>query len=234
MRSTINRTLVIGATILLGTFGQAAGPLTSKASAAPPATPPDVESQAFGSSYGEWSARWWQWLLSIPAAVNPNLDTTGANCAQGQSANVWFLAGTFGGSAARTCTVPAGKALFFPMINNVAFQPNTTDTLNSLRSQAAGLIDNVSVTSLICSIDGKRCALDLSLFRVTSPSFSVIVPPNGLIAPDSYNGATNPPFVSDGYWMFLAPLPTGQHVINFGGTSSGGFTVNVTYNLTVQ
>jgi len=27
---------------------------------------------------------WWQWLLSIPTAVNPNLDSTGANCGVGQ------------------------------------------------------------------------------------------------------------------------------------------------------
>jgi len=239
MRRATNRILVIGSAMLLGIFGLAAGPLSSSANA----LPQDVEALTFGNSYGEWSARWWQWLLSIPAAVNPNLDATGANCQQGQSANVWFLAATFGGPAVRSCTVPVGKALFFPLINNVGFQPNPTDTLNSLRKQAAGPIDNVSITSLVCSIDGVRCAVDLSLFRVTSPSFSLISPPGGLLTAGGYNDTTNPPFVSDGYWMFVGPLLRGHHVIKFGGSSSGDpsavppvspFSVDVTYNLTVQ
>jgi hypothetical protein len=53
-------------------------------------------------------------VLSIPAANNHLLDTTGEDCAAAQSSNVWFLVGTFGsGSATRTCTVPTGTALFF-------------------------------------------------------------------------------------------------------------------------
>jgi hypothetical protein len=39
-----------------------------------------LDSSPFGNTYGEWSARWWQWVMAIPAATNPNLDTTGANC----------------------------------------------------------------------------------------------------------------------------------------------------------
>src|SRR5262249_55520548 len=76
-------------------------------------------SNPFGITYGEWSAAWWQWLLAIPAPVNPNLDLTGANCGQGQSGQVWFLAGNFGGTSTRTCTMPAGRALLVPILNAV-------------------------------------------------------------------------------------------------------------------
>src|SRR5947207_2608039 len=55
------------------------------------------DANAYGNTYGEWSARWWQWVLAIPVATNPNLDTTGAHCGEGQAGPVWFLAGTFGG-----------------------------------------------------------------------------------------------------------------------------------------
>ena len=54
-------------------------------------------SNEFANTYGEWSARWWQWLMSIPKATNPNLDATGAHCAEAQTGQVWFLAGLFGG-----------------------------------------------------------------------------------------------------------------------------------------
>src|SRR5215831_17578658 len=55
-----------------------------------------LDSSPYGNTYGEWSARWWQWLMSIPSDKNPNLDPTGAHCAEGQIGPVWFLAGTFG------------------------------------------------------------------------------------------------------------------------------------------
>ena len=65
---------------------------------------------------GDWSAEWWQWVLGIPQATNPQLDTTGEFCDVNQPASpFWFLAGTFGGDAARSCTIPAGKLLFFPL-----------------------------------------------------------------------------------------------------------------------
>lgn len=75
-------------------------------------------SRPYGLTYGEWSARWWQWIESIPKATNPNLDTTGADCAQGQTGPVWFLAGDFGGTVVRHCTIPTGVSVLFPVIDN--------------------------------------------------------------------------------------------------------------------
>ena len=51
-----------------------------------------------GKTYGEWAAAWWQWVLAIPASVNPRFDTTGADAGEHQSGPVWFLAGNFGGA----------------------------------------------------------------------------------------------------------------------------------------
>src|SRR5690348_896589 len=75
-----------------------------------------------GKTYGEWSAAWSKWAYEAPDGKNPVLDTTGANCAVGQSGHVWFLAGTFfvgpqTGPAVRTCTIPPGQMLFFPIGN---------------------------------------------------------------------------------------------------------------------
>jgi hypothetical protein len=200
-------------------------------SVAPP--PPTVVGvQTYGATYGELSARWWQWLLSIPAAVNPNLDTTGANCALGQYDDVWFLAGTFGGTIERTCTIPAGKPIFFPLINTVAFKPGGKETLLDLRRLAAAFIDNVS--ALDCTMDGVACFQDRSNFRVKSPSFTVIAPAKGLVPPGklSVPGNTDP-IVSDGYWLLIDPPKPGPHTIKFNATTDN-FSLDVTYNLTIQ
>jgi hypothetical protein len=72
-----------------------------------------------GASYAEWGNRWWQWFDSIPASVHPFPDTTGVNCAQNQSGPVWYLAGSpdLDDDVVRSCTVPAGKYIFFPLAN---------------------------------------------------------------------------------------------------------------------
>src|SRR5712691_7423620 len=77
------------------------------------------DESVFGMTYGDWSAAWWQYVLSIPTATNPVFDTTGTNCAIGQSSGpVFFLAGAATTDlVTRTCTVPAGKALLFPIVN---------------------------------------------------------------------------------------------------------------------
>ena len=51
----------------------------------------------YGATYGTWTVKWWQWLLSIPLDMNPLTDQTGRywNSAQPLS-DVWFLAGNFG------------------------------------------------------------------------------------------------------------------------------------------
>jgi hypothetical protein len=196
-----------------------------------------------GNTYGEWSARWWQWTLSIPAATNPALDETGANCAEGQSGQVWFLAGSFGGTFERACPVPTGKALFFPILN-AAFGAAVGDCeptgagpchLNTLRAAAAASMDPVTIET---SIDGVPLR-HLTEHRVQSPVFSVTLPEGnipeflGVNAPSG----TYAPMVSDGYWLMLAPLSAGAHTIQVQGIITGGvfegFASNVTYHLTV-
>ena len=76
------------------------------------------DSQPFGLSYADWTAKWWQWAYSVPRDVNPAYDDTGKYCAQGQSGPVWFLTGTYQHPANRYCTVPAGKAILFTILNS--------------------------------------------------------------------------------------------------------------------
>ena len=197
------------------------------------------DSNAYGNTYGEWSARWWQWVLSIPAATNPNLDLTGANCDEGQAGPVWFLAGTFGGPVTRTCTVPAGKALFFPIVNGifgagvfdcVPTVPGVPCNLAALRVAAAASMDAVKLQA---RIDGKPLR-KLNDQRVAAPEFTLTYPDDNVLGVDS---GTYTPNVTDGYWLMLAPLSAGAHTIYFKGEITGGVfagtVIEVTYHLTV-
>ena len=62
--------------------------------------------------------QWWQWALSYPVDSNPLLDTTGQSASLGDRGSVFFLGGTNStGTVQRTFAVPAGKFIFFPLIN---------------------------------------------------------------------------------------------------------------------
>lgn len=189
--------------------------------------------------YAELTAQWWQWILEQPVTGNPNLDETGADAANGQPRKgVFFLAGTFGDTATRAFTVPANTALFLPLMNNAGFaypaMPNPQPKLNlnqvpQLRTlYAAPLVD--SATGLHATLDD--VSLLASVTRVKSPVFHFTSP-----AEDSFFGPGTFTAVSDGYWLYLAPLPPGTYVLNFGGTAFAGtsdeFTVDVTDTITV-
>ena len=82
-----------------------------------------VDQLVHGRTYGEWAAQGWQWALSLPAAAHPLFDTAGRSA--GQPGPVWFLGArscAIGDTTCsttdveRTCAVPAGKALFFPVV----------------------------------------------------------------------------------------------------------------------
>ncbi len=185
--------------------------------------------------YAQLTAEWWQWILQQPVTGNPNLDQTGADAAKGQVAGgVFFLAGSFGGSVTRTFSVPAGRALFLPLLNNlgVAYpampnpqpKPNMNQVPQLRTLYAAPMID--AATGLHVSLDGASL-LD-SAARVKSPVFHFTSP-----AEDSFFGPGTFAAVSDGYWLYLAPLKTGAHVLHFGGTS-GDFVVDITDVITVK
>jgi hypothetical protein len=190
-------------------FAWAQSPSINTSSSNPAILPPD--SQPYGLSYGQWTAKWWQWVHSIPTANNPMLDQTGEDCtqAQNQTGPIWFLAGTGGGSVERTCTLPAGKAILLPIINVVGVR-TAGETEEELLTGIKESIDTIS--TLEASVDGIPLQ-NLSNYRIQSPFFNDTLPNDNLLGvPEGTY-----PAISDGYWVFLEPLPPGQHEIRLRG-----------------
>ena len=162
------------------------------------------------------------------ADINPLLDQTGANAAIGQSGPVWFLAGTTGGTAERAITVPAGKSLFFPLVNNVwictpgdppwrrSYTDSTTGEAYRSFEQYVRMVllkpatDSATVS---CEVDGQP----VIGVRCQSPTFQVKLPDNNLFGVDR---GVYGPSADDGIYMLLPPLRPGNHTIHF--TAHGG------------
>jgi len=195
-----------------------------------------------GMTYGEWSAAWWQWALTFnypwPPVPNPP-NPFGGNCAMGQSAGpVFYLVG--GQNVTRHCTIPAGKTLVFPILNQECstLEVGTIwygGNERELRTCAEKLGDTVDLDTLEVTIDGKK-AKNLEYFRAVSPVFEFDIPSTGqnFLGVDPTLG-THGKSVSDGYWVIVEPLSPGHHVIYFEGNwkECPGCAQVVTYHLTV-
>lgn len=219
----------IGLAVVLALLASTSASLADR-NTNPQVLPP--QARAFGKTYGEWAAAWWQWALSIPAAENPVTDGTGEFCHVGQSGPVWFLAGNFGGATVRDCTVPAGRALFIP-INNVAwigFPGDPTDE-DFIRDLLAFFVDHA--TDLACEIDDRPIQNIKENYRVKSPIFEVELPDGNLYGAPA---GVYAPCIDDGYYLMHAPLPVGEHTIHIHSLipDFGGPAIDVTYNLTVR
>jgi hypothetical protein len=186
----------------------------------------------YGHTYSQWAAAWWQWALGQPAPSNPVLDSTGAFCGQGQTGQVWFLAGTFGGPAVtRSCTVPAGKALLLPVLNDAYFAFPTDPPSQRTEAYVRSQVTAVATTSApFATIDGVAVP-NIPDYLEKSTLFRVVLPADNLFGLDA--GFVLEPCADEGYYLVLSPLTPGHHTIHFGGAYNST-SVDVTYDLTVQ
>lgn len=178
------------------------------------------DSKPFGISFPKWTARWWNWLHSASKEMNPATDVTGKFSDTLQLyQNVWFLAGTLGGTAVRRCSISNRRAILFPIITSAfsyAVDPYLK-TENELTAATKEDIDSVNKLSLSLNdiaIEG------LERFRIRTEPFRDVINGISTIA------------VSDGYWIFLKPLKVKQFMIYFFGQNIDFFN-EVTYYLSI-
>jgi hypothetical protein len=191
-----------------------------------------------GRTYHEWTAAWWQWIVSFAPDINPAFDTTGEYADEGQTGAVYFLAGTFGGEATRTITVPYGKYFLLPVVTSewdtTPGIPNPLNLPDPLSVHDLRRITHYQTNGATgsCWINGVRVA-NLSKYRARSPVFSMNFDPEFQEAAE-YPAAYVRTAVSDGYWLILKPLPVGRHTIRFKAQNNeSGFRLDVTYNITI-
>jgi hypothetical protein len=178
-----------------------------------------------------------KWALGQAASVNPVTDTTGQFCSTGQTGHVWFLAGTFSEPSvvSRTCTIPTGQALFFPIIDEFygAFlsDPPEQRTPEFVRAQV-----DCTVTSVQVQIDGVFVNNPRQYFLGPQQSllFDVQLPTENVLGltPDVAPELLLSPSADSGIYLFLDPLPAGEHSLHWKASETcpfGAFTQDVTY-----
>ena len=177
------------------------------------------------------AAAWWHWALETPAATNPVLDTTGARCGVNQAGPIFFLAGTFGGDAERTCTISSSKTLFFPIVNSSygAFlnDPWNTRTVDYARTQAAA---GLAGATFAVKLDGATVP---TVHEKSIPTFIKLPEDNVFGATEAdIPGLLLIPFVDEGDYATLSNLSKGAHTLVFSNATSNG-AIHVTYHLNI-
>ncbi|MGW6914295.1 signal protein [Kitasatospora sp. NPDC054939] len=224
MRAVRTPALIAAAAIaLLGACsgapeGPSAGPSTAPAAHAgagsddptdePSPEPTKVDVRALTSA--EVQHRWWSWAGSTATARNPVVDTDGRHCAEGQKDGIWLLAGTFGTTTTRRCTVPAHTPILFPVVNSYGTSANCLTFMDAAQGSAV--------------LDGKNLTVEALGATLINPERVK----DGPVA--EHHDIENS--WACGLWVRLDGLTPGQHEIVFRG-SSGDFATGVDYWLTV-
>jgi hypothetical protein len=208
----MKRALVMAISVILALA--VAAPIASGKK--PPSQPQDVNAL---------TEQWWTWALAVPSPLEGDYKA-GRKCKGEFVEGVFFLAGTQGGEATRTCTVPADTALFFPVLNSFI-----TDDEEAYPEGPTNFVDTALANGeFSATLDGE----DLEIIRIATGPFTLTVPkPNIFKAPPGPYTA-----VSDGLWVYLPQgLEPGEYTLQFGGTSVTAegepFSLDVTYNLKV-
>ncbi|WFF03380.1 hypothetical protein [Micromonospora sp. WMMD964] len=161
------------------------------------------------------ATRWVRWVARHRQPANPIGDGSGRHAGHHQPADVWFLAGTFGGSAQRRCVVPAGRPLFFPAF--CYWQVGRTDEPAEAMDSATGH----------AQFDGVAVALREA---GSARSFPVSGFFNNVVTVWPWPR----PVSCWGLWALVPPPAPGQHELTFGGTDGEGFRVEAQYQIDVR
>ena len=206
-------------------------------------------------------AKWWQWALEIPTPINPLVDANPCNVNQhgyfffiggvftvtdtsgtSESSNV-FQTRNAGHSSdtsvssdtndhiERTCTIPKGKAIFFPVYNAIqTFGPEPSGPPATVQEAIQIVKESVNqATNLKASVDGTNIKVDSKLRSLTR-IFEFTLPENNLFGTDVLGPYTA---ISDGYWVALKPLKVGNHEISISANHPSG-NIDITYHIKVQ
>lgn len=180
-----------------------------------PHTGPAPTSEPEAPDLAHLAARWVSWVARHRRPTSPIADRSGRHAGHHQPADVWFLAGTHGGSAQRNCVVPAGRPLFFPAFCWWQVGGETGPAEADLNATGHAQLDGLPIA-------------------LTPAGSAEPFPVRGFFN----NVVTMWPWSMSvscwGLWGLIPPPRPGRHDLSFGGTDGGRFWVEAQYQIEVR
>jgi hypothetical protein len=184
-----------------------------------------------------WVPEFWRYIFSLPASENPEL-VDSADCGVGQTGPVFFIPGEQHDVYTRSCTVPAGTPVLWPIWSlfndypcpDPTFQPAPGQSLEDFLAQGAQAFDD-AVKNLAATIDGR--SIDVSKYRYTTGLVTFTGDPSLTATLDSCVTGSQQVGVADG-WFVLLRLSPGDHSLVVTATAPSGHATSQTFLLHVQ
>lgn len=177
---------------------------------------------------------WWMWAYSMQQAQSPVRDLDGRHCGVNQAGPVWYLAGGFGSSKiSRSCTIPAQKHIFFPVINMLTYAPPGS-AMTCEQAKAGAARNNNNYVQLRVSLNGSLLENPRRFRAASEACFDAYAR-----VPAEFDAPSVEPSATDGFWILLEPLPPGKHELSFQAfyttqeSSFGDMVQNISYELTI-
>jgi len=155
---------------------------------------------------------WWEWAASEPEGTNPVVDDSGKDCDRNQNYDHWFLAGTFGGEATRSCTVPRGQDLVMPVLNHWSEEREDCDDFMREATSSA-------------TFDGEPIEVD----QVPAREIEFEAAEGNPVV----EGSGGVKAYGCGHWVRIDAPASGEHTLTV-SAEAGEFALRVTYELTVE
>lgn len=179
-----------------------------------------------GVSRAEWTARAWQWWLSLPTDVNPSMTNQG--CGYGQAGPVYFLPI---GADNIHCVVAEGTAIYvtaeYAWCSTIEPAPAFGRNEEELQACTRELVDNAGMTSHV-TINGHDVG-DTGQYRLATAAFPITLSEGNLnLAQPGVALA-----VAETSNFIIAPPPPGDYEIVVSISSPDGSAV-FTYTISVE
>jgi hypothetical protein len=194
-----------------------------------------IDESPFGTPYSTWIAKWWNWTAGIANSEHPR-DFPERTCNISQtSKDVWFLPDILDGKIVRECEVPYGKAIFVPITTgeqgvaeSEEFKGKPLSQVKNSIIEAASYCDNYNVERT-AEMDGQKIQGlegDSPYRTNTTELFNITWGENNIydVIPQ-----TAPAF-AEGWFLFVKPLPVGDHVIKIHSKISNPSDVSCNYD----
>ena len=192
----------------------------------------------YGLTYGQWTTKWWSWIMPIQREKSPLHDETGALWSTNQpSSDVWFLIGNFAREYKgehknfphRKIKMQGGRSILFPVLNCMAtfLEYHDLKTHEDLLRHVGNDVNSVVKKKLFINdkmYEPVRISSDPKIFKET------IIEDNAFDIKNS--GLTDA--AADGYWAFIKPLLKGNYTISFEGSCEyGRLSAGASYELNI-
>jgi hypothetical protein len=178
-----------------------------------------IDESPFGISYSTWIASWMNWTHGISSEEHPR-DMAERTCNVSQTwKDVWFLPDILAGNIIRECEVPFGKAIFVPITvgwqsqaESEEFQGRPVEEIEDELIKNAFYCNNHNVERAV-EIDGKTIQGlegDTPYRTNTTGLINLAYGENNIY---DVKGPVVSPAFAEGWFLFVKPLPQGDHTI---------------------